>query len=233
MLASMGNTLAIHWAATTHGTWLHGDPRGSWRNGRLIGPDPYLEAESRARMNGDAVLLDAIERGVVAEEFGIIVREQGHRVLAATVQAAHVHLVFAPLRTNIDTVIARFKRRSAAVVLARRRQLRDPAGTAGDCFKPAKTAGPGFKPAETAGLYSRAILARNVGVPRSLWTAGKFPVFIFDDRHLANAIEYVRDHNRRIGLPADPFDWIESLYPAADRAGERCYRTAVCEELGW
>jgi len=209
----MGNTLGVHWAATTHGTWLHGDPRGSWRNGRLIGPDPYLEAESRARMNGDAVLLDAPERGIVAEQFGQIVREQRRRVLAATVQATHVHLVFAPLRENIDTVIARFKRRSAASVLARRREL--------------------CNPAKMAVLNSRAILARNVVVPRSLWTAGRFPVYIFDEQHLINAIEYVRDHNRRTGLPADPFDWIEPLYPAGDIAGERCYRTAVCEAPRW
>ncbi len=84
----MGNTLAIHWAATAHGAWLHGDPRGSWREGRLIGPDPYLETESRARMDGDAVLLDAIERGTVAEEFGQDVRDNRHRVLAATVKDA-------------------------------------------------------------------------------------------------------------------------------------------------
>jgi REP element-mobilizing transposase RayT len=206
----MGNTLGIHWAATTHGTWLHGDPRGSWLNGRLIGPDPYLEAESRARMSHDAVLMDAVERTIVAEQFGEIVRKQRHRVLAATVQAAHVHLVFAPLRENIDTVVARLKRRSAAAVLERRREL--------------------CNPARMAGLYSRVILARPAPVPRSLWTSGKFPVFIFDELHLMNAIEYVRDHNRRIGLPADPFDWIDPLYPAGDMAGERCYRSTVYEE---
>jgi hypothetical protein len=203
----MGTTLAIHWAATTHGTWLHGDPRGSWRNGRLIGPDPYLEAECRARMNGTAVVLDSMERSIVAEQFGQVVHERRHQVLAATVQATHIHLVFAPLFEHIDTVVARFKRRSAAAVLARRRE---------SCL-----------PAKMAGLYSRAILARRIAVPRSLWTAGKFPVFIFDDFHLINAIEYVRDHNRRIGLPADPFDWIDPHYPPPDRAWERCWRTDV------
>jgi hypothetical protein len=48
---------------------------------------------------------------------------------------------------------------------------------------------------------------------------------------LVNAIEYVRDHNRRIGLPADPFSWIDPLYPAPDTAGERCYHSAGSEEL--
>ena len=56
---------------------------------------------------------------------------------------------------------------------------------------------------------------------RTIWTAGRFYEFVFDERHLANLIEYVRDHNRRSGLLADPFDWIEPLYPAANTAGER------------
>jgi hypothetical protein len=181
----MGNTIAIHWAATTHGTWLHGDPRGSWRDGRLIGPDPYLEAECRARMSGRAVVLDEVERKIVADIFGQVVREQRHRVFAATIQPMHVHLVFAPLSEGIKTVIARFKCRSARDVIVLRRELqRNPAGM--------------------AGLYSRAVSARKVNVPRSLWTASRFPVFIFDEHQLLNAIEYVRDHNRRVGLPPDP-----------------------------
>jgi REP element-mobilizing transposase RayT len=225
----MGNTLAIHWAATTHGTWLHGDPRGSWRNGRLIGRDPYLELEVRARMSHDAVVLDTVERALIAEAFGIVVKEQCFRVFAATVQATHVHLVLGPLHEDLDTVIARFKRRSAATVLKRRRELcrvRDPAN-------PAKMAGLSPKPAKMAGLYSRAILARQQTVPRSLWTAGKFPVFIFNEDHLMNAIEYVRDHNRRKGLPADPFEWIDPLYPPGEMVGERCHRSSLCEEPRW
>jgi hypothetical protein len=168
----MDNSLAIHWAVTTHGTWLHGDPRGSWRDGRLIGPDPYLEAECRARMSQNAVLLDAAERAIVAKEFGTIVREQRHRVYAATIQGAHVHLVLAPLRQDVKIVIARLKRRSAAAVLECRRRL-----IASN------------NPAETAGLYSRPILGRlqtgqdgrAICLPRSLWTGGQFPVFIFDE----------------------------------------------------
>jgi REP element-mobilizing transposase RayT len=217
----MGRTLAIHWAATTHGTWLHGDPRGSWREGRLIGADPYLVAETRARMLRGAVMLDAAERSLVADAFGDVVREQGYRVLAATVQATHVHLVLAPVRESLDNVIARFKRRSAGAVLARRREL----------LANENSTGTAIQSAGTAGLYSRAILARRHSVPRHLWTAGKFPVFIFDDTHLVNAIEYVRDHNRHLGLPPDPFDWIDALYPAGEFAGERAGRGGVCETL--
>lgn len=170
-LLVMGNTLAIHWTATTYGTWLHGDPRGSWRNGKLIGPDPFLESECRGRMTAEAVILDAEEQVIVAGEFGGVVREQGHAVLAATIQASHVHLVFAPLRESLDNVVARLKRRAAMAMFAQRR-------------------------------------AAHVPVPRSLWTAGKYLVYIFDQQHVENTVEYIRAHNRRCGLPDDPYDWI-------------------------
>lgn len=169
----MANTLAIHWPATTFGTWLPGDPRGSWRGGQLIGPDPFLESECHATLHADAVMLDATERQILADEVGRRVREHGYRVYAATVQMTHIHLVFAPLPEHIDTVIARLKRGTALEVLAHRRKTQDAAR-----------------------------------VPRTLWTRGKYPIFIFDDGHLHNAIKYVRAHNVRIGLPADPYDWI-------------------------
>lgn len=204
----MGNTLAIHWAATTHGTWLHGNPHGSWRNGKLIGPDPFLEAECRARMTSDAVVLTPSECALVANAFGEIVSERRHRVLAATVQATHVHLVFAPLKDNATNAIARLKRRSSMAVFDSRRVAR---------------------PARMAGLYSRPILGRQDSLPHSLWTAGKFIVYIFSERHLLNVIEYIRDHNRRARLPADPFAWIDSLYPAPHHAGERCFQDAALE----
>ena len=53
----MSRTLAIHWIATTFGTWLHGDPRGSWKTGKLIGPDPFLEESIRERLTTDSVVL--------------------------------------------------------------------------------------------------------------------------------------------------------------------------------
>jgi hypothetical protein len=229
MLSFMGRTLAIHWAQTTHGTWLHGNIRGCWRNGRLIGPDPYLEAETRARLSNVAIGLNASERQLVADIFGEVVREQRMQVFAATILATHLHLVFGPIHENIKTVIARFKYRSAAAVFAQRHEPRPP---------------------ETVGLYSRAVSARTKSdavsartksdaVPalrstkQSLWTAGQFPVFIFSESHLANAIEYVRDHNRRMDLPADPFDWITPLYPPSELWGERANRKSNCERLSF
>lgn len=179
----MGKTLAIHWAATTHGTWLHGDSRGSWLRGRLIGPDPFLHAQERAMLSTQAMVLGRQEQALVADAFGHALREWGYRVLAATIQPAHFHLIFAPLADPVRTVIARMKYRSSAAVLKHRRETGQPA-------------------------------------PRSLWTGGMFPVFIFSPSHLANAIAYVRRHNRRVGLPDDPYDWIsapERLYGIPSR----------------
>lgn len=97
----MARILAIHWSQTTHGTWLHGHPRGSWQNGRLIGSDPFLEAAARASMTDDSIRLSAVECQLVATAFGEIVREQSHRVFAATIRSTHVHVVFAPLSEDI------------------------------------------------------------------------------------------------------------------------------------
>ena len=171
----MGRTLGVHWIATTHGTWLHGDVRGSWRGGRLIGPDPFTEDAIRERMTHDAVALDAVERMTVAASFGGAAREGRHRAYAATVQPTHVHVVFGPLGVDVSELIATLKYRAACEVLHARRTM------------------------------------RREDVPRSLWTKGQFPVFIYDDDHLRNAIEYVRRHNTRIGRAADPYEWIDPL----------------------
>ena len=186
----MPKTLAIHWIATTHGTWLHGDWRGSWRGGKLIQADRRLEFQSLERMNGQATALTPIERETAAGAFGAASAQYRHSAFAATVQATHVHIVLAPMREDIGKVIARLKRRSTIALRA---------------ISPAILAGK-----QGAGQDGRAI-----------WTAGRYVEFVFDERHLANLIEYVRDHNRRADLPADPFDWIQPSYSAAEIAGER------------
>jgi hypothetical protein len=119
----MERTLGLHWSATTHGTWLHGDPRGSWKDGKLIGPDPFLRAEIEGMMSGSAVRFSKSEVEIVANAFGSIVKERRHLVFAATVQSMHVHLVFGPLDEDIKNVIARLKRRASMEVLNYRRKL--------------------------------------------------------------------------------------------------------------
>ena len=179
----MAKTLAIHWINTTHGTWLHGDPGGSWHQGRLIGPDPFLEEAIRSRMTHDAVVLDPVEMIQVSATFATVAKARGYRVLAATIQPTHVHLVLAPLPEDVKLAIAALKRPSAAAVLKVRR-------------------------------------VRGLPCPEHLWTQSQFPVFIFTEDHLYNAIEYLRRHNLLVGRAADPYDWIQPLYPPRTRPGQ-------------
>lgn len=171
----MPNTLGIHWIATTHGSWLHGDARGSWRHGKLLDPDPFHEDAIRQRMAHDAVVLSPAEITCVASEIGRTLTEHNHRVYAATFHPTHLHIILAPLPEDVRTIIARLKKRSADLILRVRRNR-------GDHRK-------------------------------HLWTQGRFPVFIFTEDHLHNAIQYVRQHNTRTGKPPDPYDWITPLYP--------------------
>ena len=119
----MSQLLGIHWIVTTHGSWLHGDPRGSWHLGKLIGPDPFLEAAVRRRMTHDAVVLSDDECDLVSETVRAICSERKHRILALAVQPTHMHLVFAPMEEPIKMVVARLKRRSAIEVLGARRAV--------------------------------------------------------------------------------------------------------------
>jgi REP element-mobilizing transposase RayT len=163
--------LAVHWITTTFGTWLHGDPRGSWINGKLCGPDPFLEAFIEKRLSRKSVVLSGSEMDAVSEVIGRVVEEQRLTALAATVHPTHVHLILAPPKIPIKTVIATLKYRTSCEVLATRRAAGRPVG-------------------------------------RSLWTEGQFPVFIFNERHLENAVEYVREHNRRVDRDSDPYWWL-------------------------
>jgi len=151
--------LGIHWTATTHGTWLHGDPRGSWHNGELIGPDPFLEMEAKAIMTAGAVVLSDEERVVVEQTIRETCAEKGHEILEMTVQSTHTHVVFAPMAERIKNVVARLKRRTSMEILQQRRER---------------------------GM---------VDVPRTIWTAKKFVVFITDEIHLQNTKAYVKRHN--------------------------------------
>ncbi|MFG0248096.1 MAG: hypothetical protein ACF8OB_04345 [Phycisphaeraceae bacterium JB051] len=109
----MQRTLGIHWIATTHGTWLHGDPRHSWQHGRLIGPDPFLQASIEKRMQHDAVILNPTEVLIVASVIGSVCKSHGHTVYTATFQSTHLHMVFAALSDDVKAVTARRKQGDA------------------------------------------------------------------------------------------------------------------------
>ena len=127
-------------------------------------------------MDHDAITLNPIERMLIAAIWGTAIREWGLRIYAATIRPTHAHTIFAPMQRDVDTVIAGLKRRSAAAVLAMRRNM-----------------------------TTRA--------PAHLWTARPFALFITTESHLQNAIPYVHNHNLQVGQPADPYDWIDPLFP--------------------
>ncbi len=52
----MARTLATTLTMTTYGTWLRGDMRGCVDEGRVLPPDPELEAADRQRMKHSAFL---------------------------------------------------------------------------------------------------------------------------------------------------------------------------------
>jgi len=155
-------TVAIHWIATTFGTWLHGDPRGSWHEGKLIGPDPFLRETILRRMTHDAIVLTTAEQYWVERVIRDTCEEQNHEIVSLTVQATHLHLILgAKLREDIKTTIARLKRRTAVKIFSQRR-------------------------------------SQGLTVPKSLWTEGRYVIFLDEDEHVENTIEYVERHNQPI-----------------------------------
>jgi hypothetical protein len=51
--------------------------------------------------------------------------------------------------------------------------------------------------------------SRGVQPPPSLWTDGRFFRMILGEPDLANTVNYVCDHKAEVGLPRNPFPWIE------------------------
>ena len=76
-----------------YGTHLHGDPRGSWKNGNPHEPHAASEQAMRDLMPQPPFFLTAETRPIV---LGALVDLAGHRdwhLLAAHVRTSHVHLV--------------------------------------------------------------------------------------------------------------------------------------------
>jgi REP element-mobilizing transposase RayT len=83
----------------TYGTWLHGDPRGSFqrRAGQAwpaaLSPQPHLERAMRRLLAHPPVRLDAAQRRLVTEAIEDACRRNGWVVHALAVRTEHVHVV--------------------------------------------------------------------------------------------------------------------------------------------
>jgi REP element-mobilizing transposase RayT len=84
---------------TTHGTWLHGDERGSTerrgkhKRGKTLPPDLLLEAANRRRMKHPPLTLDAGQRGCVRRAVEDDCDFRKRTIVALAVRTNHVHLV--------------------------------------------------------------------------------------------------------------------------------------------
>jgi REP element-mobilizing transposase RayT len=94
----MADCLAYFITFRTHGTWLHGDSRGSvhWASaGPEFDPNanPAIESLSRSRMATPAVILSATQREVVGRAITETCAIRGWDLPAQNVRTNHVHLV--------------------------------------------------------------------------------------------------------------------------------------------
>src|SRR5437762_8751489 len=95
----MGTPLAYFLTFTCHGTWLHGDGRGSVDDGHNVPGAPVLppDPERRAREWHDLAeppyLLDAPRRQVTLHALCAIARRKGWLLHAVHVRSNHVHII--------------------------------------------------------------------------------------------------------------------------------------------
>jgi REP element-mobilizing transposase RayT len=83
----------------SHGTWLHGDERGSvsrFRNqykSRLLPPNKQWIKINTQRLKGDIVILDAAQRSCVEDAIRETCRYRSWGLQAMNVRTNHVHVV--------------------------------------------------------------------------------------------------------------------------------------------
>src|SRR5580704_16263495 len=79
---------------TTYGTWLPGDKRGSFADGKgLQAPNSIRELEAAARMTEDACILDPQQRTLVEQTIADHCRIRGWQLHAVNCRSNHVHVV--------------------------------------------------------------------------------------------------------------------------------------------
>ena len=83
----MQKTLAIMFTMTTYGTWLRGDRRGWVDHGRVLPPNPELEATDRQRLKHPVFLFDKDQFIEIGSFIGQSLRDRLNlRIFAMTVQ---------------------------------------------------------------------------------------------------------------------------------------------------
>ncbi len=91
---------------TTYGTWLWGDRRGWVDRGRVLPPNPELEATDRQRLKHPIFLFDKDQFIEIGLLIGQSLRERLNlRIFAMTVQTWHIHIVIAATEHPVANVV--------------------------------------------------------------------------------------------------------------------------------
>ena len=108
--------LAYFLTWTCHGTWLHGDERGSVDDAHNMRGAPYLPPDPRRReyetrnVPADPIVLNERSRDIVARAITDHCRIRDWELLALNVRSNHVHLVVAcPPEVAPENALAQFK----------------------------------------------------------------------------------------------------------------------------
>jgi REP element-mobilizing transposase RayT len=89
----MSHPLAWFITWTTYGTWLHGDARGSFVDGKYQPPSAELERANRSAMTGEVIQLTSHQRSLVDAVLVNECQAQGWDLQAGNVRTNHVHVV--------------------------------------------------------------------------------------------------------------------------------------------
>jgi hypothetical protein len=90
--------LAWYITWTTYGTWLHGDPRGSFMGKHFIATNPELQDSMRAEMTSEPVFLTDAQRAIVDKAIATECEARGWVLHERNVRTNHVHVVVSAAR---------------------------------------------------------------------------------------------------------------------------------------
>ena len=105
--------LAYFITFTLHGSWLHGDERGSYRRGgKYIAPDQELYQQKRSITNQAMTFISNEQREVIENAIIEICRLKQWHLHEVNVRTNHVHLVVTAKEMIPERVMADLKARA-------------------------------------------------------------------------------------------------------------------------
>ncbi|MCC6579454.1 MAG: hypothetical protein IT440_03375 [Phycisphaeraceae bacterium] len=106
----MSATLALLFTATAYGQWLRGDRRGWVDDGRILPPNPLLEAADAAKMAHEPFLFPQHRLYDVGQAVAVSLTSRLNvTLLALAVQTWHLHVVIGATPHDVAVVVKCFK----------------------------------------------------------------------------------------------------------------------------